>query len=161
MTINHPSESEGLTMTVCANGKTPLQIATEWMHAAARCDLEAIAAGMADGCKRFGEPSWMVIEKADYVEAYRQYLESFSDYKLDILNIVASGRSVVFEMIESATFTGPYRLPDGGVIRPNGRSYTDRVCTWVEVDHSGLIAEIRAYIPSNRGRMMAEAAAAS
>jgi SnoaL-like protein len=148
-------------MTVRANGKTPLQIATEWMDAAARCDLEAIAAGMADGCKRFGEPSWMVIEKADYVEAYRQYLTSFSDYRLDILNTVASGRTVVFEMIESATFTGPYRLPDGSVIQPNGQSYTDRVCTWVEVDDSGLIAEIRAYIPSNRGRLMAEAAAAS
>ena len=148
-------------MTVRANGKTPLQIATEWMDAAACCDLEAIAAGMADGCKRFGEPSWMVIEKADYVEAYRQYLTSFSDYRLDILNTVASGRTVVFEMIESATFTGPYRLPDGSVIQPNGQSYTDRVCTWVEVDDSGLIAEIRAYIPSNRGRLMAEAAAAS
>ena len=148
-------------MTVCANGKTPLHIATEWMDAAVRCDLDAIAAGMADGCKRFGEPSWMVIEKADYVEAYRQYLTSFSDYRLDILNTVASGRTVVFEMIESATFTGPYSLPDGSVIQPNGQSYTDRVCTWVEVDDSGLIAEIRAYIPSNRGRLMAEAAAAS
>ena len=146
-------------MTACA--KTPLQIATEWMHAAARCDVEAIAAGMADGCKRFGEPNWMVIEKTDYVEAYRHYLTSFSDYRLDILNTVTSGRTVVFEMIESATFTGPYRLPDGSIIQPNGQSYTDRVCTWVEVDDSGLIAEIRAYIPSNRGRLMAEAAAAS
>jgi hypothetical protein len=148
-------------MTVCANGKTPLQIATEWMDAAARCDVDAIAAGMADGCKRFGEPSWMVIEKADYIESYRRYLTSFSDYRLDILNTVASGSTVVFEMIESATFTGPYLLPDGRVIQPNGQSYSDRVCTWVEVDESGLITEIRAYIPSNRARLMAEAAAAS
>lgn len=148
-------------MSICANGKTVLQVASEWMDAAARCDVEAIASGMAEGCKRFGEPSWMVIDKADYIEAYKQYLVSFSDYRLDIVNTMTSGRTVVFEMIESATFSRPYRLPDGSVIQPNGRSYTDRVCTWVEVDDSGLIAEIRAYIPSNRGQLMAEAAAAS
>jgi hypothetical protein len=148
-------------MMVCANGKTALQVASEWMEAAARCDLEAIAAGMADSCKRFGEPNWMVMEKAGYIEGYRQFLISFSDYRLDIVNTVTSGSTVVFEMIESATFSKPYPLPDGSVIAPNGQSYTDRVCTWVEVDDSGLIAEIRAYIPSNRGRLMADAAAAS
>jgi hypothetical protein len=148
-------------MSVCANGKTPLEVARAWMDAAARCDVEAIAAGMAEGCKRWGEPNWMVIEKADYVAAYRQYLVSFSDYRLDILNTMASGSTVVFEMIESATFSAPYRLPDGSVIQPNGQSYTDHVCTWLEVGEDELITEIRAYIPSNRGRLMAEAAAAS
>jgi SnoaL-like protein len=146
---------------VFANGKTALQIARDWMDAAARCDLEAIAAGMAEGCKRFGEPNWMVIEKADYVTAYRQYLTSFSDYRLEILNVMSTGRSVVFEMIESATFSQPYPLPGGGVIQPNGQSYTDRACTWLEVGDDGLIVEIRAYIPSNRGPLMAAAAAAS
>ena len=148
-------------MMICANGKSVLQVATEWMEAAARCDLEAISAGMADGCKRYGEPNWMAMEKADYIEGYRQFLISFSDYELDIVNVVASGRSVVFEMIESATFSKPYPLPDGRVIQPNGQSYTDRVCTWVDVDERGLIAEMRAYIPSNRARLMAEAAASS
>jgi hypothetical protein len=131
------------------------------MDAAARCDIEAIAAAMADGCKRFGEPNWMVIEKADYIRAYRQYLISFSDYRLAILNTMAHGGTVVFEMIESATLSNPNPLPDGTVIQPNGGTYTDRVCTWVEVGESGLITEIRAYIPSTRGVLMAEALAAS
>ena len=143
------------------NDKSVLEVATSWMGAAARCDVDAIAAGMAEGCKRYGEPNWMVVGKAAYIEGYRQFLASFSDYRLEILNTVANGRSVVFEMIESATFSGPYALPDGTVIPPNHRSYTDHVCTWVEIDDHGLIAEIRAYIPSNRGRLMAEAAAAS
>jgi hypothetical protein len=103
----------------------------------------------------------MVIAKADYIAAYRQYLASFSGYRLDIVNTVTHGNTVVLEMIESATFTAPYPLPDGRVIQPNGQRYTDRVCTWIEVEESGLIGEIRAYIPSNRGRLMAEAAAAS
>jgi hypothetical protein len=141
--------------------ETPLAIATAWMDAAARCDIAALEAGMAECCKRFGEPSWMVIEKRDYIEAYRQYLVSFSDYRLEIVNTLASGSTVIFEMIESATFSAPYPLPDGRVIQPNGGSYTDRVCTWVEVDAQGLIAEIRAYIPSTRGTLMAEAMAAS
>lgn len=148
-------------MSLCANGKTALQVATEWMDAAARCDIEAIAAGMADHCQRFGEPSWMVIGKADYIAAYRQFLISFSGYKLDIVNTMTSGRTVVFEMIESATFSAPYPLPGGGMIQPSGRSYTDRVCTWVEVGDDGLIAEVRAYIPSTRGQLMADAIAAS
>jgi hypothetical protein len=141
--------------------KSALEIASDWMNAAARCDVAALEAGMAQGCKRFGEPSWMVIEKDDYIAAYRQYLISFSDYRLEILNTMASGRTVVFEMIESATLTNAYPLPDGRVIQPNGGTYTDRVCTWVEVDENGLIAEIRAYIPSTRGTLMAEAMAAS
>jgi hypothetical protein len=145
----------------CANGKTPLQVASDWMEAAARCDVEAIEAGMADGCKRFGEPNWMVIGKADYIEGYRQFLISFSEYRLDIINTQEIDNTVVFEMIESATSSQPYPLPDGTAIEPSGQSYTDRVCTWVEVDDSGLIVEIRAYIPSNRGTLMAEAAAAS
>lgn len=140
---------------------TPLAIARAWMDAAARCDLDAIAAGMAETCRRWGEPNWMVIGKADYVAAYRQYLDSFSDYRLEVLNAVESGRTVVFEMIESATFSRPYSLPDGTAVQPNGRSYRDRVCTWVEVGDDGLITEIRAYIPSNRGRLMAEAMATS
>ena len=146
--------------TLCANGKTALQVASEWMAAAARCDLPAIAAGMAESCQRFGEPNWMVMEKAGYIDAYRQYLISFSDYKLEILNTMTSGMTTVFEMIESATFSQPYPLPDGSVIQPNGETYTDRCCTWVEVGSDGLITEIRAYIPSTRGQLMANAIAA-
>ena len=149
------------TASIVANGKTALQIARDWLDACARCELEVIAAGMAEDCRRFGEPNWMVLGKADYIKAYGQYLTSFSDYKLDILNVVAHGRSVVFEMIESATFSNPYRLPDGAVVQPNGQSYTDHCCTWLEVGDDGLICEIRAYIPSNRGRLMADAIAAS
>jgi hypothetical protein len=130
------------------------------MDAAARCDTAAIADGMAEGCLRYGEPEWLVIAKAPYIEAYRQFLRSFSDYRLEILNAVASGRTVVFEMVESARFTGPYPLPDGRTIPPSGQTYTDRVCTWIEVGDDGKIAEIRAYVPSTRGRLMAEAMAA-
>src|SRR5262245_16114596 len=148
-------------MSTCANGKTVLQVASDWIDAARRCDVDALEAGMAEGCKRFGEPNWMVIEKDDYIRAYRQYLKSFSNYRLEILNTMANGRTVVFEMIESATLSNPYPLPDGTVIQPNGGTYTDRVCTWVEVGEDGLIAEIRAYIPSTRGALMAEAMAAS
>ena len=63
--------------------------------------------------------------------------------------------------IESARLTGPYSLPDGRTVPPNGQSYTDRVCTWIEVDDQGKIAEIRAYVPSTRGRLIAEALTAS
>ncbi|MDG2002422.1 MAG: nuclear transport factor 2 family protein [Novosphingobium sp.] len=141
--------------------KTPLQSASEWMDAAARCDLEAITAGMADSCMRYGEPSWMALGKNNYLEGYRQFLISFSNYELEIVNTMAIGNTVVFEMIESATFSKPYPLPDGAVIEPSFQSYTDRVCTWVEVGDDGLITEIRAYIPSTRGALMADAAAAS
>lgn len=138
---------------------TPLEIARAWMDAAARCDIAAIADGMAEGCLRYGEPDWLVIAKAPYIEAYRQFLRSFSDYRLDIVNWMASGRTVVFEMVESARFTAPYLLADGRTVQPSGQTYTDRVCTWIEVDDDGKIAEIRAYVPSTRGRLMAEAMA--
>lgn len=141
-------------------GKTPLEIARAWIDAAARCDLPAIRDGMAENCLRYGEPDWMVMGKADYIAGYTQYLTSFSDYRLEIVNTVTSGMTTVFEMIESATFSAPYPLPDGRVIQPSGDTYTDRVCTWVEVDEDGLISEIRAYIPSTRGQLMANAMAA-
>jgi len=147
-------------MMICSNGKTALEAASEWMDAAARCDLPTLAAGMAESCKRYGEPIWMVMDKPAYIAGYAQYLISFSDYELDIVNTMASGSTVVFEMIESATFSKPYPLPDGRIIQPSGQRYTDRVCTWMEVGADGLITEIRAYIPSTRGAMMAEAIAA-
>jgi hypothetical protein len=149
------------TAIVCSNGKTPLEVASEWMDAAARCDIEAIAAGMAESCRRWGEPDWIVLGKADYIAAYRQYLISFSNYRLEVLNTIAQGRTDVFEMIESATFSRPYPLPHGRVIPPSGQAYSDHVCTWIEVDDDGRIFEIRAYVPSTRGRLMANAMAVS
>ena len=142
------------TAKLCANGKTPLEVARDWIDAAARCDLPAIADGMAENCLRYGEPIWMVMDKTSYINAYRQYLISYSDYKLEILNIMSSGNTTVFEMIESATFSQPYPLPDGSVIPPSGDTYTDHCCTWIDVDSDGLVAEIRAYIPTTRGKMM-------
>ena len=145
---------------ICSNGKTALEVASAWMNAAARCDMAAIAAGMAEHCKRFGEPNWIVMDKPGYIAGYAQYLTSFSDYELEIVNVMASGATVVFEMIESATFSKPYPLPDGRIIQPSLVRYTDRVCTWVEVGEDGLVAEIRAYVPSTRGALMADAIAA-
>jgi hypothetical protein len=146
---------------VTGSEEAVLNAARAWIDAAARCDIDAIAAGMADTCIRFGEPSWMSIGKADYIAGYRQFLVSFSDYQLTIVNTLVRGPSVVFELIESATFSQPYPFPDGRLVQPNGQSYTDRACTWLEIDEAGKVAEIRAYIPSNRGRLMAEAMAAS
>ncbi|MEO6716148.1 MAG: hypothetical protein ABIM50_02730 [Novosphingobium sp.] len=57
------------TPIVCADGRTPLEVACAWIEAAARCDLDAIAAGMAEGCRRYGEPDWMVIERDDCIAA--------------------------------------------------------------------------------------------
>jgi len=145
---------------VCANGQTPFEVARNWIDAAARCDLPAIESAMAQNCKRFGEPNWMVMDKAGYITAYRQYLVSFSDYRLEIVNTMTRGMTTVFEMIESATFSHPYPLPDGRIIQPNGETYTDRVCTWVDVGDDGLITEVRAYIPSTRSALMANAIAA-
>ncbi len=145
-----------------SNEETVLRAAQAWMDACARCDIEAIDEGMADNCLRYGEPSWMTIGKADYIKAYRQYLISFSDYRLTIVNTVVSGKSVVFEMIESAKFSQPYPLPGGGgVVQPSGQTYTDHACTWLDIDEAGKVAEIRAYIPSTRGQLMADAMAAS
>jgi len=143
---------------VCADGRTPEQVARDWMDAAARCDVDAIERGMAEGCLRYGEPEWIVIPKELYVSSYRDFLKSFSDYRLEIQNVLVSGRTVVFEKIESATFTGPYILPDGAAIQPRGATYTAQCGTWIVVDDDGRVAEIRAYIPSTRGRIMAEAA---
>jgi hypothetical protein len=130
------------------------------MAAAARCDIDAIEQGMAEDCLRYGEPDWIVIGKEPYLAAYRQFLRSFSDYRLEIVNVMADGRTVVFEMIESATFSGPCTLPDGRVVQPTGQSYTDRCCTWLEIDGDAKVSEIRAYIPTTRGRLMAQAVAA-
>ncbi len=144
-----------------ANEEAVLRAARSWMDACARCDIDAITEGMADNCVRYGEPTWMTMGKTDYITAYRQYLISFSDYQLTIVNTVVSGNSVVFEMIESATFSQPYPLPGvGQVVQPSGKSYTDRCCTWLEIDEAGRVAEIRAYIPTTRGSLIADAMAA-
>jgi len=142
---------------ICSNGKTSAQTALDWAGACARGDLETAAAMIAGGCKRYGGLSWSAVDRNFYLERWKIYLDAFSPYSLTVANHLVNGRTVALEMIESATFSRPYRLPDGRVLEPNFRSYVDHVCTVVDITDNGLIGEIRAYIPSNLESLIASA----
>ena len=142
---------------ICKNGKTPAEIALEWAEASARGDLETAAAMIAADVKRYGTLNWSPVDRALYVDRWRIYLDAFSPYELQIVNHLTNGRSVALEMIEAATFSRPYLLPDGRALPPNFQSYVDHVCTVVDINDDGLISEIRAYIPSNLEILIAAA----
>lgn len=146
---------------ICSNGKTPAQTALEWADACARGDLETAAAMIAGGCKRYGGTNWSAVDRDFYLERWKIYLAAFSPYSLKVVNHLTNGRTVALEMIESATFSRPYLLPDGRSLTPNFQSYVDHVCTVVDITDDGLIGEIRAYIPSNLELLIASAFKAS
>ena len=138
-------------------GKAPAEIALEWAHACARGDLTTAAAMIAPDAKRYGGLNWSPVARDFYLERWAIYLDAFTPYDLHIVNHLSNGRTVALEMIESATFARPYRLPDGRSLPPNFQSYVDHVCTVVAIDDDGLISEIRAYIPSNLEILIASA----
>lgn len=145
---------------VCNNAMTPTEVALEWASASACGDVDRAAAMIAEGARRFGGLAWSPVDRAFYVERWKIFVAAFSPYHLKVVNHFTNGNAVALEMVESATFSRPYLLPDGRAIPPNFQSYVDHVCTVVEVDEDGLIAEIRAYIPSNLEVLIATAARA-
>jgi steroid delta-isomerase-like uncharacterized protein len=75
------------------------------------------------------------------IEAYNK---AFSDLKMEIIKIVASGDTVAVEEVETATFKGPFEVAKL-TISPTNKSYELRVACFFRVNAEGLIAEMRNY----------------
>ena len=138
------------------NANTPAAIALEWAAACAS-DFDKAVSMLAPDMKRYGGFSWSSVGRDFYVERWKIFFNAFSPYRLQVENYLTNGRTVALEMIESGTFSRPYLLSDGRELPPNFQSYSDHVCTVVDINDDGLIREIRAYIPSNLEILIASA----
>jgi steroid delta-isomerase-like uncharacterized protein len=75
---------------------------------------------------------------------FKMFDSSLPDLKEDVVSIMAEGDRVACEVVEIATFTGPFELPTGK-IEPTNRSYRLPVASFFRVNAQGLILEVRTY----------------
>jgi ketosteroid isomerase-like protein len=125
---------------------TPEEVVRAWSDAYVSKDLDATSALMSEDFIRLGDSThWTPINKHDWREVMENFFTAFPDWSWDMTSLIASGDRVVCEFTEKGTFTEPYPIMPGLVLRPTGESFTDYDCDCFEVK-DGLITEIRAYV---------------
>jgi steroid delta-isomerase-like uncharacterized protein len=75
---------------------------------------------------------------------FTMFDKALPDLKEKVVSIVAAGKRVACEVLETATFTGRMELPTG-VIEPTNRSYRLPLASFIDVSARGLIIGQRTY----------------
>jgi len=104
-------------------------------------DLETMAACLDDGFLRYGvETGWQSMSKSTYMAMADNFVVPFPDCRWEITDLVADGRRVAVQLIESGTFTEPWTVGDVAVA-PNGVRYEMRGAVFFTVNDRNLISE--------------------
>ncbi len=82
--------------------------------------------------------------KAAIEKYYSDYFRTFPDAKLEIMQIIASGDQVCFEIVMRGTFTGSLTGPEGD-IKPTGLKCVTKAAFLAKLTPEGLIKEDRTY----------------
>jgi|HubBroStandDraft_1064217.scaffolds.fasta_scaffold15839_4 steroid delta-isomerase-like uncharacterized protein len=82
--------------------------------------------------------------KEAIAKGFAMFDKALPDLREEITSLVTADNSVVCEVEETATFTGPMHL-GAHVIAPTNRSYTLPVASFFRINAQGLIAEQRTY----------------
>jgi ketosteroid isomerase-like protein len=80
--------------------------------------------------------------KEAIAKGFAMFDKALPDLREEITSLVTADNSVVCEVEETATFTGPMHL-GAHVIAPTNRSYTLPVASFFRINAQGLIAEQR------------------
>jgi hypothetical protein len=80
----------------------------------------------------------------EWTRVFEMFDTSRPDLGQEVVSIIAEGGSVVCEVRETATFTGPMELPMG-VMKPTNLAYELTFASFFGFDPLGLIVEQRVY----------------
>lgn len=110
-------------------------------------DYDKYMTFFAPDCKVIiGEGQWdPIIGREAWVIAQRAWNECFSNRKHTFLNSLESEREAAFEVVLTATHTGPMPGPNGGYIQATGRDVRWPMALWDEYDENDLIKVRRCY----------------
>jgi predicted ester cyclase len=104
-------------------------------------DLETMAACLDDGYVRYGvETGWQPMSKATYMAMADNFVVPFPDCRWEITDLLADGRRVAVQLIESGTFTEPWTVGDV-TVSPNGVRYEMRGAVFFTVNDRDLVQE--------------------
>jgi predicted ester cyclase len=104
-------------------------------------DLPTMAACLDDGYLRYGvETGWQPMTKTMYMAMADNFVVPFPDCRWEITDLVADGRRVAVQLIESGTFTEPWTVGDV-TVPPNGVRYEMRGAVFFTVNDRDLISE--------------------
>jgi predicted ester cyclase len=104
-------------------------------------DLETMAACLDDDYLRYGvETGWQPMTKTTYMAMAENFVVPFPDCRWEITDLVADGRRIAVQLVESGTFTEPWTVGDV-TIQPNDVRYEMRGAVFFTVNDRDLIQE--------------------
>ncbi|SMQ71266.1 hypothetical protein SAMN06295909_2516 [Plantibacter sp. VKM Ac-1784] len=75
----------------------------------------------------------------------RRWNLAFDETHWELIDMVASGESVVCEFIESGVMNRPWPITNDLVVQPNGKRYEGRATVWFTINAVGLVHTYRYY----------------
>jgi steroid delta-isomerase-like uncharacterized protein len=125
---------------------TPEEVVRAFIEAYNKCDVDGMTTYLADDFVRFSNTSktWRPMNKEEWKDMAVRFYAAFPDERWEVLSMVAEGDTVAIEVIETATFTKPWVMPDV-TIQPTGKTYSSRNSLFFQVNRDGLIQNYRQY----------------
>ena len=117
-------------------------------------DIDSAMSVMHDNCVNHDRGTGQVMEGLDENRAdMENWTNTFSDMKVEVLNHVESGDTVVTEMKMSGVNTGDMEMPDGSKIPATGKSIEMNGCQVAKFQDGKIIKATQYY---NMMSMMAQ-----
>ena len=117
-------------------------------------DIDSVMSVMHDNCVNHDMGTGKVMEGLDENRAdMENWTNTFSDMKVEVLNHVESGDTVVTEMKMSGVNTGDMEMPDGSKIPATGKSIEMNGCQVAKFQDGKIIKATQYY---NMMSMMAQ-----
>ena len=117
-------------------------------------DIDSAMSVMHDNCVNHDMGTGQVMEGLDENRAdMENWTNTFSDMKVEVLNHVESGDTVVTEMKMSGVNTGDMEMPDGSKIPATGKSIEMNGCQVAKFQDGKIIKATQYY---NMMSMMAQ-----
>ena len=110
-------------------------------------DIDSAMSVMHDNCVNHDMGTGQVMEGLDENRAdMENWTNTFSDMKVEVLNHVESGDTVVTEMKMSGVNTGDMEMPDGSKIPATGKSIEMNGCQVAKFQDGKIIKATQYYI---------------
>jgi SnoaL-like domain len=142
--------------------RTPIETVLKYIDYYNAPDTAGMKSLMSPDFTRVGSSQWArPMQRDAYSDMSRRWNDAFDETNWELIDMVASGESVVCEFIESGIMARPWAITDDRVIQPNGERYMGRATVWFTVNAAGLIHTYRYYSDEGFGVAYGKEIAAS
>ena len=148
--------------TASSPTRTPVETVLEYIEYYNAADTAGMKSLMSPDFTRIGSSQWArPMQRDAYSDMSRRWNLAFDETNWELIDMVASGESVVCEFIESGVMNRPWPITDDRVVQPNGERYEGRATVWFTINAVGLVHTYRYYTDGEFGKTYGKEIAAS